>query len=420
MKNISTLFFIVHFILNSSVAQKTGSQKSGINSKNRSTSHLPKKGTSAQRDNNKNPGNTSPDRNKLNSVTDNPTAENSADSKNNITGIWRGYFVQNSFGFFEDRYKFEVQIAQLANNALNSVTYSYKTTVFYGKAEAKGINTTKTNNIIINELKLVDLKMTEQSEPCLMTCYLEYSKMGELETLTGTYSSRNVNNKSDCGSGTVYLEKKATSDFYKEEFVTKRENELKKKVKPLAKKPSTTNRSVAKTTPPKKATIKPGAEENLIESPEKKKFPPAPETVVVPKKEEPVKTPKPPTTKTLPTPEILKSRSNEILKTITTHSKEFKIDLYDNGEIDGDRISVYHNNELIVSNKTLTDKPISFTIKADENTSVHEFVMVAENLGSIPPNTALMIVTTGEQRYELFVTSTEQKNAVVRIVYQPE
>ncbi|MEJ7684050.1 MAG: hypothetical protein WKG06_40595 [Segetibacter sp.] len=91
--------------------------------------------------------------------------------------------------------------------------------------------------------------------------------------------------------------------------------------------------------------------------------------------------------------------------------------MYDNGEIDGDRISVYHNNELIVSNKMLTDKPISFTIHADEDSPTHEFVMVAENLGSIPPNTSLMIITAGDKRYELFVTSTEQKNAVVRIEY---
>jgi len=115
----------------------------------------------------------------------------------------------------------------------------------------------------------------------------------------------------------------------------------------------------------------------------------------------------------------LKNRNNEVVKTITTNAREFKMELYDNGEIDGDRISVYHNNELIVSNKTLTDKPISFSIKADETVPVHEFVMVAENLGSIPPNTALMILTAGTQRYELFLTSTEQKNAVVRVVFQP-
>src|SRR5438094_4361296 len=114
----------------------------------------------------------------------------------NITGIWKGYFVQNNFGISEDRYKFEVQIEQLPNSGINGVTYSYKTTVFYGKAEAKGIYTKKTNNILLNEIKLVDLKISDQSQPCLMTCYLEYGKIGDVETLTGTYSSRNVKSNS--------------------------------------------------------------------------------------------------------------------------------------------------------------------------------------------------------------------------------
>jgi hypothetical protein len=39
--------------------------------------------------------------------------------------------------------------------------------------------------------------------------------------------------------------------------------------------------------------------------------------------------------------------------------------------------------------------------------------MVAENLGSIPPNTSLMIVTAGTKRYEVFISSSEQKNAKV-------
>ena len=358
----------------------------------------------------------------------------------NITGIWKGYFAQNIFGFSEDRYKFEVQVEQLANNALNGVTYSYKTTVFYGKAEAKGIHTKKTNNILLDEIKLVDLKISDQSQPCLMTCYLEYAKMGDIETLTGTYSSRNLKSGSDCGSGKVYLEKTTITDFYKEGFLVKRENELKKKdkragknsrIKPGAEdnlvfKPNPQdkpvvkpNKPTAKIAGPKKPFIKPKVTDNAVTKTEKKTVSP-PSTVTEPKKEErvTVPVPSPPVAKVLPKPDVLKNRDNDLVKTITTSAKEFKIELYDNGEIDGDRISVYHNNELIVSDKKLTDKPISFTINADENSPVHEFVMVAENLGSIPPNTSLMIITAGGKRYELFVTSTEQKNAVVRIEYK--
>ena len=39
--------------------------------------------------------------------------------------------------------------------------------------------------------------------------------------------------------------------------------------------------------------------------------------------------------------------------------------------------------------------------------------MVAENLGSIPPNTSVMIITTASKRYEVFISSDEQNNAKV-------
>jgi len=41
--------------------------------------------------------------------------------------------------------------------------------------------------------------------------------------------------------------------------------------------------------------------------------------------------------------------------------------------------------------------------------------MVANNLGSIPPNTSLMVVTTTDKRYEVFISSSEKKNAKVLI-----
>ena len=159
--------------------------------------------------------------------------------------IWRGYFAQSSFGFYDERYKFEVQIDQADNNAIKGVTYSYKTTVFYGKASfLLGIFTPKTNNIILNELKLVELKMDGQSSACLMTCYLEYAKMGNLETLTGTYTSRYLKGKGDCGEGKVYLERTTTSDFEKEDFLLKKEAEDAKKS--LVKKHPITRSSAAK------------------------------------------------------------------------------------------------------------------------------------------------------------------------------
>ena len=110
---------------------------------------------------------------------------------------------------------------------------------------------------------------------------------------------------------------------------------------------------------------------------------------------------------------ILTTRANPLIKQIETGAGNIKINLYDNGEIDGDTVSVYHNNELVVSKAKLSQNPISLSIKVDPEHPHHELIMVAHNLGSIPPNTTLMIVNVNEKRYEVLISSTEQKNAKV-------
>jgi len=114
-----------------------------------------------------------------------------------------------------------------------------------------------------------------------------------------------------------------------------------------------------------------------------------------------------------PLPMILKTRENTLVKKIEVEPGEIKIDLYDNGEIDGDTVSIYHNNTLIKSHMRLSQKPITINIAIDPSQPHHELIMVAENLGSIPPNTSVMIITTPSNRYQVFISSSEQKNAKI-------
>ena len=110
---------------------------------------------------------------------------------------------------------------------------------------------------------------------------------------------------------------------------------------------------------------------------------------------------------------VLKTRENALVRRIETEASEIKIELYDNGDIDGDTISIYHNNALIRSHLRLSHKPITVSISVNPDQPHHEIVMVAENLGSIPPNTSVMIITTVNNRYEVLISSSEQKNAKV-------
>jgi hypothetical protein len=121
------------------------------------------------------------------------------------------------------------------------------------------------------------------------------------------------------------------------------------------------------------------------------------------------------TAKKIPVPDVLLSRSNPVVKQIETSETEVLIELYDNGEIDGDTVSIYHNNTLLVANAGLSEKAVSIKIKVDKAHPQHELVMVANNLGSIPPNTSLMVITAQEKRYEVFISSSNQKNAKILI-----
>ena len=117
-------------------------------------------------------------------------------------------------------------------------------------------------------------------------------------------------------------------------------------------------------------------------------------------------------------PPSLTKRKTELVKEIYVDTGSIKIDFYDNGQIDGDTISVFANSMPVVSNKRLGTKPVSITVKIDLKRTEQEVIMVGENLGAIPPNTALMIITAGDKRYQLYLTSDEQKNAMVRFIYE--
>ena len=110
----------------------------------------------------------------------------------------------------------------------------------------------------------------------------------------------------------------------------------------------------------------------------------------------------------------------EHIKEIKVDTGMIRLDFYDNAQIDGDIITVLLNNQPLAANQKLTAKPITIEIKVDLNNKEQEVTMVAENLGDIPPNTALLMITAGNKKYQLYLTSTEKKNAQVRFIYEPQ
>lgn len=334
----------------------------------------------------------------------------------NLTGIWRGYFISES----GEQYKLEFQVKQNQTLAVTGVSYSYLDVRFYGKATMTGNYSKTAKKMRIKEIKTVEVKSSSGGGTCIMNYDLTYSKSGNEEFLEGTYlgkqeikSGENPFKWGDCGNGVVYLRRVQTSNFYVEPFLRKQN-----------------------LTPPpvKKPVVTPKKETPTV------KQPPAKKPVVTPKKQDvPAKKIDKPVVKNnldtttrrpiikdesrrpevVNTPAVLKDRQNELMKALVVNSPDVTIKIFDNGTIDDDTISVYLDKKLILSNKRLTASPLVINLKMDEVNSEHELVMVAENLGRIPPNTSLMIVEAGDQRFDVRITSTEQKNALVRFKYKP-
>jgi hypothetical protein len=318
----------------------------------------------------------------------------------NLTGIWKGYFITKDYS----QYKVEIQLKQVGNN-LSGVSYSYLNTVYYGKATLSG-NLQEDAHISVQELKTVEVKASEGSVNCLMNYSLNYSKSGREEYLEGSFTSKyetesqGIRKGEDCGGGKVYLRRVTSSDFYPEPFL---QNSTAKKV------------VVNEAPPSKKAIVT-----NTKNTPEKKSTPIVSNTATLLskslKEDQPIASLPAKTAASIPA--VSNNRLNNLLKELTVSAPHVKVFLYDNGEVDGDTVSVFLNSKQVLFNKRLSTVPLELTLQLDPENSIQEITVVAENLGRIPPNSALMIVEAGEQRYRVQITSTEQKNAVVRFRYE--
>ena len=117
------------------------------------------------------------------------------------------------------------------------------------------------------------------------------------------------------------------------------------------------------------------------------------------------------------TPRVLLDRSTTLVRSLTVNTKEVVLNIYDDGVIDGDTISVYLDNRQVINHAMLTDRPLVVTLHLDDNNDFHELVLVADNEGTIPPNTSLMIVKAGDKEYKVNITSSLQKNASITFQY---
>ncbi len=356
-----------------------------------------------------------------------------------ISGQWTGGFGSSSdmWGGHTE-YVLELEVKEDAVEGHSYTYFNLNGKRCYVICKLKGTYDKGSKSISVTEVAKVKANTPPDFRDCLQTHELTFFKQGEKEVLKGKWKSATV--KDNCGSGSTELERKALVKVTPVQPPVKDVATAKPAPKKVEDKPATTKSSTArpKTTPAQKPATNPPAAKKTVTDAGKLKTntttqKPSTKTVVTPKKprtdttarlEQPLalenaRTKDEEAKKIIKMPSYtgsskLEARNKNVIKTIEVPEPEFTVNLYDNGQVDGDTITLYFNGKLIASKQRLSTTPISIKIKIDPNQNDNDLVMIAENLGSIPPNTALMVVTVGDKRYEVNITSTEQINGTVR------
>ena len=377
-----------------------------------------------------------------------------------MEGKWKGYFTPNNSPIGKI-YSYEMDITQGPQGQLTISTFTKLSSEFSANAYATGSLDKTTQLVHIEEQGFLDLSIQENYTPCLMNNFLIYKNIRGHEIIEGTYTSYNKKTGKDCGGGKIYLEKDVplqkliASEKVAKQKITKEKGVEKNNTLPakivietktvnavlataktsIQKQSVVANTNIANPSKPSNnksvivknntvATTKtspenintaiqnaqmnsikdePEMEESILNEPEDI------ETEIRIRQGNGFQT----------VPWALVARENKLAKKITTSSKKFSIDLYDNGTIDNDTIIVYDNKKLLVSKKRLSYKAIHLEFTLSEVINEHEIIIVAHNMGTVPPNTALLVLKDGDRRQELFITSTNKMNAKIIVNYTP-
>lgn len=114
--------------------------------------------------------------------------------------------------------------------------------------------------------------------------------------------------------------------------------------------------------------------------------------------------------------EMFTTRKKVLVSEIPVNADSILLRFYDHAEIDGDSIALFLNGKLLHKHVLLTAEPLEVWIQAKDLNDENELTMVAENLGTIPPNTSLMIAWCKGIRYEAKLESTENTSASIKLV----
>ena len=115
-----------------------------------------------------------------------------------------------------------------------------------------------------------------------------------------------------------------------------------------------------------------------------------------------------------PAASLVDGRETVPSETIYFKSDSLSIALYDNGEVDGDTVSVIINDVMFVEKQMLKSSAYrkTYYVPQGESDSLL-IVLYADNLGKYPPNTGLLQIKDGEEIYYVRFKADFDRNAAI-------
>lgn len=328
----------------------------------------------------------------------------------NFNGQWKGGFNEASYGISgmggnDIDYVLELDIH---GSHVSGYSYTYfreGPKRYYTICKLTGTLNKAAKEITVTEIERTKFNTPPNFQNCFQTHKLHYvNDSADVEMLKGTWIPA-PNQSGNCGYGITLLSRRIVKKLPM--GIASNQKKTEKKIVPKNQVATTNKNNTRPKMPP---SVKPKIEKTKPEVKNNEVI--RDEIKSKPEIEKPSISVNPVSG--------FKYRRKDIIKTIPISHETFKIDFYDNGEIDGDSISVFYNGKIVLSHQRLSDKPISLKLELDTDTQENLVTMYAENLGTIPPNTALMIVTDGDKRYEVRITSDTEKSGSVIFVHKDE
>lgn len=333
-----------------------------------------------------------------------------------ITGFWQGK-VSPEGGLLKSSYKLELKLVQ-NGDSLTGTSYYYSSPNNYFRFKVKGYFNTENNTVIWWDEEMIEYStgnklFTPNNEAMVTEADFNCPGGGKM-MLDGTSKKKEDDNANEF---TLHLDKVDGSDF-KDEWDWVIDNYTAGANDPFI---IDSVNNIASAMP-----IEEPKNETVSKKPVEEKKPVVKDIPVLPKKEEIAKTsPKKEITKVIPETkkdivpvltieEKFQSREKKLVTEIPLAGDSVELMFYDNAEIDGDSISLFLNNTLIFTHILLAADPYIIKIPVTDLNEQTELTMVAENLGKIPPNTALMIAYVEGKRYEAMMESTNNSSAMIR------